>query len=122
MYQASNSILKDRSMAFAIRIVNLNRYLRNVKKEFVLAKQILRSGTSIGANISESRFAQSKADFANKLHIALKEASETEFWIELLANTDHISESEKESLIKDCQELMKMLVASLNTSKRNSIQ
>lgn len=88
MYQANNSILKDKSMTFAIRIVNLNKYLRNVKKENVLSKQILRSRTSIGANISESRFAQSKADFTTKLHIALKEASETEFWIELLASTD----------------------------------
>lgn len=122
MYQTNNSILKDKSMTFAIRIVNLNKYLRNVKKENVLSKQILRSGTSIGANISESRFAQSKADFTTKLHIALKEASETEFWIELLASTDYISESEKDSLANDCQELIKILVASLNTSKSNNRQ
>ena len=109
-------------MTFAIRIVNLNKYLRNVKKENILSKQILRSGTSIGANISESRFAQSKADFTTKLHIALKEASETEFWIELLASTDYISESEKDSLTNDCQELIKILVASLNTSKSNNRQ
>lgn len=117
MYQTYESILKEKSRTFAIRIVNLNRYLRNVKNEHVLSKQILRSGTSIGANISESRYAQSRADFMNKLHIALKETSETDFWIDLLGSTEYISENEKESLTNDCQELIKMLVASLNTSK-----
>lgn len=112
-------MLKIKSKAFAIRIVNLNKFLRDSKNETVLSKQVLRSGTSIGANISESIYAQSKADFITKLHIALKEASETEFWIELLANTDYISETEKTSLLNDCQELIRMLISSLNTSKKN---
>lgn len=117
MYQENESILKEKSKTFAIRIVNLNKHLRNVKNEYVLSKQILRSGTSIAANISESRYAQSKADFMAKLYIALKEAAETDFWIDLLGSTDYISEKETESLRNDCQELIKMLVASLNTSK-----
>lgn len=112
-------MLKIKSKAFAIRIVNLNKFLKDSKNETVLSKQVLRSGTSIGANISESIYAQSKADFITKLHIALKEASETEFWIELLANTDYISETEKTSLLNDCQELIRMLISSLNTSKKN---
>ena len=113
-----NNILKNKSKAFAIRIVNLNRHLRKYDKETVLSKQILRSGTSIGANISESVYAQSKADFITKLHIALKEASETEYWIELLADTDYLTEPEKLSLLKDCRELIKMLIASINTVKK----
>lgn len=112
-------MLKIKSKEFAIRIVNLNKFLRDSKNETVLSKQVLRSGTSIGANISESIYAQSKADFITKLHIALKEASETEFWIELLANTDYISEAEKTSLLNDCQELIRMLISSLNASKKN---
>ncbi len=84
-----------------------------------MAKQVLRAGTSIGANISESVYAQSNADFISKLHIALKEASETEFWIDLLANTDYLKETEKTSLQSDCTELIRMLIASINTSKAN---
>lgn len=113
------NMLREKSKAFAIRIVNLNKFLRNLKNETVISKQLLRSGTSVGANISESVYAQSKADFITKLHIALKEASETEFWIELLANTEYISQSESESLLNDCRELIRMLISSLNTSKKN---
>ncbi len=119
MYQRNESILKDKSRAFAIRIVNLCKHLRNEKREYVMAKQVLRAGTSIGANISESVYAQSNADFISKLHIALKEASETEFWIDLLANTDYLKETEKTSLQSDCTELIRMLIASINTSKAN---
>lgn len=115
----SDNILRDKSVTFAIRIVKLNKILRDTRNETVLAKQILRSGTSIGANISESEYAQSKADFITKLHIALKEAAETKFWIEILSNTDYISESEKDSLMKDCLELIKLLAASINTTKKN---
>ena len=118
----SGNILKDKSKAFAIRMVNLHKFLYYSKNETVISKQITRSGTSIGANISESEYAQSKADFINKLHIALKEAAETEFWIELLACTDYISETEKESLLTDCRELIRMLIASVNTSKGNRKQ
>lgn len=122
MYNSENSVLKDKSRAFAIRIVNLNKYLCNIHNEKILSKQILRSGTSVGANISESMYAQSKADFITKLHIALKEAAETEFWIDLLASTDYISDTEKKSLLNDCHELIKMLVSSINTSKSRSKQ
>lgn len=115
----SDEILRDKSIAFAIRIVKLSKVLRNARNETVLAKQILRSGTSIGANISESEYAQSKADFITKLHIALKEAAETKFWIEILSNTDYLSESEQESLMKDCLELIRLLAASINTTKNN---
>lgn len=115
----SDNILRDKSVTFAIRIVKLNKILRDTRNETVLAKQILRSGTSIGANISESEYAQSKADFITKLHIALKEAAETKFWIEILSNTDYISESEKDSLMNDCLELIKLLAASINTTKKN---
>ena len=77
-------VLEEKSFQFAIRIVNLNRFLVDNKKEYVLSKQILRSGTSVGANISEAQFAQSKADFVSKMHISLKEASETRYWLRLL--------------------------------------
>ncbi len=119
MNRSGNNLLKDKSMAFAIRMVNLHKFLHNSKNETVISNQITRSGTSIGANISESEYAQSKADFINKLHIALKEASETEFWIKLLASTDYISQTEKESLLADCRELIRILIASINTSKGN---
>ncbi len=84
-----------------------------------MSKQILRSGTSIGANISEAAYAQTNADFITKLHISLKEASETEFWIDLLANTDYLTDSEERSLLYDCYELIKMLISSIKTSKEN---
>ena len=100
-----NQIVID-SKNYAIRIVNLYKYLNDVKKEFVMSKQILRSGTSIGANISESVFAQSRQDFISKLSISLKEASETKFWLELLHETDFISEAQFNSLNDDNSKLI----------------
>ena len=90
------------------------------KKEFIMSKQVLRSGTSIGANIKESIRAQSTADFLSKMQIALKEASETEYWLELLTDTDYISEKASDSLLQDCRELIKLITAIVRTSKENN--
>jgi len=99
------NILKDKSYKFALRIVNLYKYLAENKKEFVLSKQILRSGTSVGANIAEASQAQSKLDFVHKLSISLKEASETEYWINLLADSDYLSKDQAVSILtaKNCK-------------------
>ncbi len=107
----------QKSKAFAIRIIRLYQHLTTEKKELILSKQILRSGTSIGANIKESTRAQSSADFLSKMQIALKEASETEYWLELLTETDYITEKAGESLLNDCEELIKLIVAIVKTSK-----
>lgn len=114
-----DGILIVKSKGFAIRIINLYKYLCNDKKEYVLSKQILRSGTSIGANIRESVFAQSKNDFISKMSIALKESNETHYWIELLNETGFISNKESDSLKADCKELLKILQASIITAKSN---
>ena len=113
------NILVDKSFKFAVRIVNLYKYLSQTKKEFVLSKQLLRSGTSIGANISESQDAQSKADFISKLSISLKEAKETKYWIELLRETDFLRENEAADMLKDLIELIKLLTSIIKTTKGN---
>ena len=105
----------EKSFAFAIRIVNLAKYLRSRKKEFILSKQILRSGTSIGANIAEAQRGQSSADFAAKMTIALKEANETEYWIKLLYSTAYINNKEYFSLKKDIDEILSLLTAICKT-------
>ena len=107
----------QKSKAFAIRIIRLYQYLTTEKKEQIISKQILRSGTSIGANIKESTRAQSTADFLSKMQIALKEASETEYWLELLTETDNIAETAGKSLLNDCEELIRLIVAIVKTSK-----
>lgn len=115
-----DSILLTKSKAFALRVVRLYKYLRE-RKESVIAKQMLRSGTSIGANIAESRYAQSKSDFASKLQIALKEAAETEYWLELLRDGELVeSSSAFDSFCTDCTELIKLLTASVKTAKENT--
>lgn len=111
--------LKTKSYAFALRIVKLYKYLAFETKEYVLSKQILRSGTSIGANITEGNRAQSKIDFVHKLSIALKEADETEYWLSLLRDSDFITAHQAESLLIDCLELQKMLTSSIKTAKVN---
>ncbi len=116
----SQSVLLDKSFDFAIRIINLSNYLKEEKKEYVLSKQILRSGTSIGANLHESREAQSRADFISKLSISLKEATETEYWLKLLVKTDYITQQQFDSLLCDCSELCKMLTTSIKTAKANT--
>lgn len=103
---------RERSFRFAVRCINLYFFLRDQKREFDISRQILRSGTSIGANIREGLFAQSKADFLAKFSIAKKEAAETEYWLELLKETELLSIEEADSMLKDCRELLKILVAS----------
>ncbi len=111
------NILIDKSVLFAARIVKLNKYLVKEKKEYIISKQIVRSGTSIGANINEANYGQSKADFISKMHIALKETAETEYWIKLLVMSEYIDEETGNSLLKDCIELKRILIASVNTAK-----
>ena len=111
------NIIEEKSFAFAIRIVNLYKHLNEKKKEFVLSKQLLRSGTSFGANIAEAEQAQSKPDFISKMNIALKEASETKYWIKLLTSTNYLTELESVSILDDCIELEKMLVSIIKSSK-----
>ena len=113
------SITGDKSFSFAIRIVKLYRYLCDEKHEYVLSKQLLRSGTSIGANVREAMQSQGKKDFLNKINIALKEAFETLYWIELLHATDYIDEKQKESMYADCNEITSLLVATVKTTKQN---
>ena len=109
--------LKDKSYQFAIRIVKLSDFLQRDKKEYVLSKQALRSGTAIGALIREAEFGQSKADFSSKMNISLKEANETAYWLSLLKDTEFISENHYLSLQSDCRELIAMLVSTVKTSK-----
>ena len=111
------SVLEDKSFQFAIKIVELNSFLREGKKEFVLSKQILRSGTSIGANVAEAQYAQSKADFVTKMHISLKEANETKYWLRLLTATKYLDNSHQ-SLMDDCDELLRLLTATCKTTKQ----
>ncbi len=118
----NNSIIVDKSKAFAIRIIKLYQYLTNEKKEFVLSKQLLRSGTSIGANIKEASRAQSKPDFISKNSIALKEASETEYWLELLHETNYITDKQFESLYNDNVELIKVITSIIKTTKENIVK
>lgn len=115
----NKGILEEKSFQFAIKIVELNRYLVGEKKEYVLSKQILRSGTSVGANVSEAQFGQSKADFLSKMYIALKEAYETRYWLRLLAATSLIEPLYYSHILNDCNELINMLVATCKTTKTN---
>jgi len=114
---AKENPLKDKSYSFALRSVNLYKHLSADKREFVLSKQILRSGTSIGANVAEANQAQSKADFVHKLSVALKEAVETEYWLNLLRDSEFLSQEQAESMLSDCLELIRILTASIRTSK-----
>ena len=108
--------IKDKSMAFAVRIVRLCKYLSE-QHEFVMSKQVLRSGTSIGANVREAQYGQSKRDFAAKMSIALKEAAETEYWLELLHKTDYLQSEAYQSIRTDCQEICKLLTVIVHNSK-----
>ena len=106
-----DNLIMTKSLAFSARIVNLYKYLADSKKEYVMAKQVCRSGTSIGANIAEAQRAQSTADFTAKMKIALKEANETQYWIQLLHNTNYLSDKEFESIHNDLVEILKILTA-----------
>jgi four helix bundle protein len=112
------NLLIDKSLAFASRIIKLYQYLTTAKQELVISKQIVRSGTSIGANINEANYGQSKADFISKMHIALKETSETEYWLRLLTMSEYLTNDMGDSLLTDCLELKRLLVASINTAKK----
>ena len=112
-----NNAIEEKSFQFAVRIVKLCRYLCDEKKEFILSKQLLRAGTSIGANIAESQQAQSRPDFISKLCIALKEASETNYWLRLLRATDYLSETEYRTMIVQCKELERPLTSILKSAK-----
>jgi len=114
----SKSVLKDKSYAFALRIVNLYKYLTTEQREYVLSKQVLRSGTAIGALVREAEFGQSKADFAHKLSVALKEANETDYWLSLLKDSRYITPKMHDSLAPDISELLRLLVASVKTAKK----
>ena len=113
----SKGVLKKKSFRFAVRIVNLYKYLTISQKEYVLSKQILRSGTSVGANVREAEFAQSNLDFIHKLSISQKEINETLYWLELLKETDFIKNEEFESLNFDATELLKIITSSIETMK-----
>ena len=113
------NVLIDKAIAFSVRIVNCFKYLQEDRKEFLMSKQILRSGTSIGANAHEAIFAQSKADFISKLSISLKEASETSYWLTILYKTNYLDDNVYKSLKKDVDEIIRLLIASIKTTKKN---
>ncbi|MBC8147783.1 MAG: four helix bundle protein [Bacteroidetes bacterium] len=117
MEKGKKNIVADKSYAFALRIIKLYKHLITKQKEYILSKQILRSGTSVGALVKEAEHAQSKADFLNKMNIALKEANETEYWLMLLKDSDYIDEKSYNSFHPDCSELIKLLVSIVKSTK-----
>jgi four helix bundle protein len=118
MMSKNKNILQEKSFLFAIRIIKLYQYLVSNKKEFVLSKQLLRSGTSIGASIREAQNAESKADFIHKLSVAQKECDETIYWLELINSTGYINEKEFKSISVEANELLKMIRSAIITSKK----
>ena len=113
-----DSVVREKSFRFATRIVKLCKYLHEIKRETVMSRQLLRSGTSIGANVAEAEHAQSRADFVSKMNIALKEAAETDYWLRLYYETAYISENEFRSIIADCREMEKLLASIVKTAKQ----
>jgi len=113
------NIVKGKSFLFALRIVKMYQFLQSEKKEFVLSKQLLRSGTAVGALIREAEQAESKADFIHKMAIAQKEANESEYWIELLYQSNYIDETKFKSIVSDCDELKRIIASIIITSKKN---
>ena len=120
MFMKKESILKIKSYNFARRIIKLYKYLNVEKQEFILAKQVIRPGTSVGALIREAEYAQSTADFISKFSIAIKEANETDYWLNLLKDEDYISQENYESISQDCVEIIKLLTSTIKTLKKNS--
>ena len=112
----AENIVYTKSKAFAIRIVNLFRYLQSEKREYAISNQIVRSGTSIGANIAEAQFGASRPEFIHRLKIAVREANETKYWLELLTESSYIAQHESESLLTDCQELIFLLIRIIKSS------
>jgi len=119
MREDKDNIIVQKSKAFAIRCVNLYKYLVDNKNEYVMSKQLLKCGTSIGANVKEAMRGQSKADFGAKMNIALKEANETEYWLEILQETEFLTEEEAESILSDCREMLKLLTSIVKTTFTN---
>ena len=115
----NDNVIVNKSFDFAVRIVRLYRHLSDEKREFILSKQLLRSGTSIGANVAEAIRGQSYADFISKLSIALKEANETAYWLKLLYKTDYLTDKEYDSIIHDADEIIAILVSIIKTKKQN---
>jgi len=115
------NIIKDKSINFAVRIVKLSQYLSSSKKEYILSKQLLRSGTSVGAMVRESEHAESTADFIHKLSIAQKEINETLYWLELLKRTDYLDSSEFESINTDATEIIKLLTKIIITTRKRNV-
>lgn len=113
------NILKEKAYKFALRCVKLYQYLADERKEFVMSKQVLRSGTSIGANIEEANQAQSKLDFIHKLSISQKESFETHYWIRILRDSNFLAEKLANSLLEDCEEIQKLITSSIKTTKSN---
>lgn len=118
----TDNVIVEKNKAFALRIIKLYKYLCNEKKEYILSQQILRSGTSIGANIKEAIRGQSKADFYAKMNIALKESSETEYWLELLHESDYIDDKSFNDIYADCQELLRLLMSITKTQKGSNVK
>ncbi len=116
---AQDSVLLEKSLRFAARIVKLHRYLTKEKHEGIISKQLIRSATSIGANANEAVYGSSTQDFLAKLHISLKETAETEYWLRLLQLSEYLTEKEAASLLNDCLEIKRILIASINTTKAN---
>ena len=114
----NDNVIVDKSFDFAVRIVNLSKYLVEQQKEYVLSKQLLRSGTSIGANVSEAQRGQTKADFTAKMCIALKEANETDYWLKLLHRTEYLTEAQYTSIYEDMQEILGILTAICRTTNK----
>ena len=111
------NVVKNKTYAFALRVIKAYKFLSDEKREFVLSKQMLRGGTAIGALVREAEQAQSKADFINKMNIALKEANETEYWLMLLKDSDYIDEKSFNSIHRDCAEVIKLLISIVRTTK-----
>ena len=116
---ATQSLVGDKGLAFAKRIAKCYRHLRDKKHETIMSKQLLRSGTSIGANVREGLYAQSRKDFISKLNIALKESSETDYWLEVIHSADFLTDEEYNSLKTDNDELLKLLISIIKTTKNN---
>ncbi len=112
------NVLKEKSFLFAVRIVNLYKYLKKNHNEYVISQQLIRSGTSIGALVREAEFAESTKDFIHKFSIGLKEANESQYWLDLLHATEYIDDKMHNSLMFDCEELLKLLIATVKTNKQ----
>jgi len=117
--QDSNSPLTKKSYLFGVRIVKMVKYIKCTPKEYGMLNQVFRSGTAIGALVSEAAYAQSPADFINKLSVALKECNETLYWLNILKDTEYLQEKEYESMNTDCREVLALLISSIKTTKQN---